>query len=1193
MRKIGRMGRFTNRPINRFDPTSGQFSLSAIKEAAVANVIYNGNGSDGGSLPVDSNNYTSGATVNVAINDSTTAPHEQDDSHGNAENIVTGNLSLTGAVFFYWNTEEDGSGTIYGGGATFTFPNQTTDLTLYAQWGVTTGLTGGGVTTHYAFYYDESLGGPGGIEPARTNAVIAACETDFNWMQTQFAGVDIANAMTLPIPTHVTALGGGAGWGPPLTLKPGNGPASTLRALMVAEVSEMLMLAQNKGWGFQAGVNDEESCGEGLSLFMAVQFQLVNGFSPLFNTGSCDSWLNSSLPASNPASTEFDGTTHYGARKDYVNSTLPFPGNGPGTGCSLLFIYHLYHQLGFSIPAIIAAAPGLDSSGNPIDGQCLRGVYQNLTGDTSDPFPYFAGLLAAAYPPNEVSSIPGPNTDDPWPLGLLSFVGAKNTWGKDEVGDIINKGGTYSDGFYLALDGFSQNIVAGAKPSIPTIAFGGVTTALSTTLPDILYQSSNPKVPQRITFAYDVKFAQPLGAFPTTGETPVAVSSSINVLSTPFPATTEFFFLAGADPYFTNVVSSATGPNNTAVPWLSEDLRVFTATPGAPPASQYQYPVPGGPQFVENSPGGGFDFNGAYTYIQALLQHLNSTYGDPNGTDPFDPNNNIIPQQQTEFTADSSVTPSSSIGGNNYNNYSFGIARVRLKGTQGSSGAATGVKVFFRLWGTQTADTEWDPSYTYLSDDPTGLNPQYPVAPSDNHTIPFFATSAQPNFTDPNDPEFKTGGYTGTGANNLTITIEQGDTQWAYFGSFLNVNDPSVIVNNVAIPNAFPGTHHCLVAEIAYTDAPIETVGTSVPTPESGDQLAQRNLQVTTSDNPGPPSAHRVPQTFDVKPSAPPPTIGPLAGRVDELMIDWGTVPVGSVAQIYWPAVISSEVLKLASWMYGVHPLTAADAHTIKVKTVNGVTFVPIPQGTGPIFAGLFTVDLPQTVRTGQEFDIVVRRISTRPRRFLPNQPPPPPPPQIKRARRKPGGNIDLTAHGAPASLARAEVLPVAAVDDEKLTYERYIVGSFQVKIPVSTREAMLQAEETTLAIFKARLEAMSPTNLWYPVLERYIGQCAGRVDGLGGNAKNIPPSLGGYRPSHHPSKEKIEEFTGKVSEVVFNCQGDFIGFVLEDCCECRSFESCKKDMGELVLRALRERLTLMVVTTRKEHKIVRLVVKG
>ena len=75
---------------------------------------------------------------------------------------------------------------------------------------------------------------------------------------------------------------------------------------------------------------------------------------------------------------------------------------------------------------------------------------------------------------------------------------------------------------------------------------------------------------------------------------------------------------------------------------------------------------------------------------------------------PSQSGSNIIPQQQTEFTADSSVTPFSTIGGNTYNNYSFAIARVRLKGTQ-AAGPATGVRVFFRLWGTQTADTGWDP----------------------------------------------------------------------------------------------------------------------------------------------------------------------------------------------------------------------------------------------------------------------------------------------------------------------------------------------------------------------------------------------------------------------------------------------------------------------------------------------------
>ncbi len=1168
----------------------------------MAHVVYDGNGSDGGQVPVDSNTYASGNPVNVAISDSTTAPHQQDDSNGNPENIVTGNLSRTGAVFLYWSTAANGGGTIHGSGSTFNFPSQPGNLTLYAQWGVTTGLTGGGVTTHYSFFYDETLGGPGGIEPARTNSVIASCEADFNWMQTQFAGVDITKAISLPIPTYVTALGGwSASWWP-LKLNPGTtAPATLVRTAMVMEVVEMFMSAQHKGWGYSAGVGDEESCGEALSQFLTVQFQISigQGASPIFY-GSSDAWLNSSLPASNPASTEFDGTTHYGARTDYVNSTLPFAGNGPGTGGSLLFIYYLSQQLGFAAAGIVGGAPGLDSSNNLIGGSCLRGVYRNLTGDTSDPFLYFASLLAAAFPPDQVAFIPGPNSDNPWPLGTLSFLGGKNTWGHDEINDIIGKGGTYPDGIYLALDGFSQNIVAGAVPSPPTIAFGGVTAAPTATPSTIFYQSSNPKVPQQIVFAFDVKFAKPLGTFPANGETSAAVNSSITVLSKPWPAATEFFFLAGADPYFTNVVQDPADPTQLNVPWLSEDLRVFTATPGASPASQYQYPVSGGPQFIEHSSGvGTFDFNGAYTYIQALLLQLNQSYGDPTKIDPFLPSSNIIPQQQTEFTADSSVTPFSTIGGNNYNNYSFAIARVRLQGSQGSAGAATGVRVFFRLWSTQTADTGWDPTYTYLSKDDSSGNPLWPIAPSDNHTIPFFATSAQPNFTVSNDPEFQTGGFTNTGANNLTITIEQGDSQWSYFGCFLNVNDGAVSVNGIALPNAFPGTHHCLVAQIAYPGAPIQTVGGSVPTPESGGQLAQRNLQVTTTDNPGPPSAHRVPQTFDVKPSTAPLAHGPLAGRPDELMIDWGEVPPGSIARIYWPAVSSAEVIKLASWMYGVHPLTAADAHTIEVKTIKGATFVPIPQGTGAWFAGLFTVDLPLTVATGEEFDIVVRRISKRPLRNPPPPPPPPPPPatpQITVARRTATGG---TVHTRPrGSAAQAGIVPARAVAAVAATpaYERYIVGSFQVKIPVSTREAMLPAEETILAIMKARLEAMPKTDRWYPVLLRYIGQIAGRVDGLGGDANAIPPSLGGYRPTprpvRQPCEENREEFTGKVCEVVFDCFGDFVGFVLDDCCEHRAYENRERQIGDLVLRALKERLTLMVATAGKERRIVRLVAR-
>ena len=68
--------------------------------------------------------------------------------------------------------------------------------------------------------------------------------------------------------------------------------------------------------------------------------------------------------------------------------------------------------------------------------------------------------------------------------------------------------------------------------------------------------------------------------------------------------------------------------------------------------------------------------------------------------------------------------------------------------------------------------------------------------------------------------------------------------------------------------------------------------------PENSDKIAQRNLQITSSGNPSYPLTHRIPQAFDMRPSNPPITgAGLLLNYPDELMIDWGNTPSGSVAQ--------------------------------------------------------------------------------------------------------------------------------------------------------------------------------------------------------------------------------------------------------------------------------------------------------
>ena len=73
---------------------------------------------------------------------------------------------------------------------------------------ITTGLTNGGVTAHYKFSYDQALAAPSGPEPARTNAVIAACEADYNLMHGWFGGGVSVTGMSV----QVTTQSNGAGW---------------------------------------------------------------------------------------------------------------------------------------------------------------------------------------------------------------------------------------------------------------------------------------------------------------------------------------------------------------------------------------------------------------------------------------------------------------------------------------------------------------------------------------------------------------------------------------------------------------------------------------------------------------------------------------------------------------------------------------------------------------------------------------------------------------------------------------------------------------------------------------------------------------------------------------------------------------------------------------------------------------------
>jgi hypothetical protein len=1029
----------------------------------------------------------------------------------------------------------------------------------------TTGLTNSGGSTYYQVQYDDeitSTSAQAAFETFRKN-----CDADFVWMQKYFnnAASPWSGQMQINIVSGNDApAGGGVGacWNStsgPITLYPGvaaNSSSATvdswfLRYLLVSEVVEMFMESTGSDWygGNWSGGGDEGSAGEGLSRFFGTQLLLqVEGASGGYSGFAvANQWMSS-------------------ARSDYVNNVSASDNSiDPVIGCAAIFVYYLYTQLG--CPIQVMTANGAKE---------LSGVYANITGDQNDPFPYFKNLVDIGYP--GTATITGPNLDNPWPIATVSFVGVKSTYGADESKDIIHsQSGLVSNAFTLWIDGLSRASFAGLN--IEVSAFSGSFANLSgvkikpNPVGPQFESGVSQYAPQRIQIPYDVVLSTPfLGHFPSKGTTPFGLSVSLTSGSTTVTASqaaTEIELIAGADPYFTNLDST-----NSNYPYLSQDLRLFTVTPGINAT-----PIPGVPALADS-------VTGAYSYVQAVLNHLNDPvngFTNPSGPDPF---TTVLPTQGDWDQADSSVYPwtfnLANFGIDN--NYSFAIARVRLRGSSGAK--ADNVRVFFRLFATQSNDTDYDPNGTYaFSADSAGL-PGSPKVGAGNTTFPFFATA---NFASQTD-------YTQNGANNQTLTIpDNSDSLWAYYGCFLNLYDQNNTFNNQQIQTYLAGSHHCLVAQIAFDDAPIPT-GVS---PLSWDQLAQRNLQFTASDNPGPASTHRVPQTFDCRPSKgySPALNGVDTVYPDELMIDWGRIPTGSVASLYWPQVLASDVVGLARKFYGATPLSAADAHTIQIPIAGGLSYVPIPTGAGQNFAGLFTVDLPQSsVHTGESFDITVKRVGTKSGPVPPPPPPPPPPIQIQApaAASKTGKSTKAhrATHGEDAKRS-APPAEIEAAEFARTIRWRYVIGTFQVHIPVATGEQILPSEETLLAIMKWRLEQMSPSNRWYPVLIRYIDYIAARIDGLGGDAKSIPPSLSGFLPvPEQPCKAR--EFTGKICEVLFDCHGDFDGFVLDDCCESHLFRSRAEAIGKLALWACQQRMTVSVCEDHGPNRKIRsLVVKG
>ena len=130
----------------------------------------------------------------------------------------------------------------------------------------------------------------------------------------------------------------------------------------------------------------------------------------------------------------------------------------------------------------------------------------------------------------------------------------------------------------------------------------------------------------------------------------------------------------------------------------------------------------------------------------------------------------------------------------------------------------------------------------------------------------------------------------------------------------------------------------------------------------------------------------------------------------------------------------------------------------------------------------------------------------------------------------------------------------------------------------VKLGDAILGRAIRNLAVLRYIQEAIPVTNHWYPVFERYIDQVAGQVKGLGVDPGSIKPSPDDPGiPGRRHGKGDRECFAGKIKEVKFDCFGEFEGFVVENCDECRHFDCREPGIGRIAWLACRQRLWVEV----------------
>jgi hypothetical protein len=560
-------------------------------------------------------------------------------------------------------------------------------------------------------------------------------------------------------------------------------------------------------------------------------------------------------------------------------------------------------------------------------------------------------------------------------------------------------------------------------------------------------------------------------------------------------------------------------------PWLSIDLRVFKTREFA--TEQWGAGIEHG--------GGG---NAPFEYISGLLNEYNNASGQPNH--PFDL---IDPSQEGSRLA------VYGFDANGRHVYNYAVARVRFRAPAGVN--AEDVRLFFRLCTTGWSGLEYDTtrSYRRQGNGPTAV-PLLGIIGGEINTIPCFAAPriVIGSMTTQTDP-----------LNQRTLEGAGNQEVHAYFGCWLDINDP-VFRYPLQPPNDGPfielfpgylrsvqtllrGLHQCLVAELHYTLDPI----LANATPGNSDNLAQRNILLDTSDNPGGFGTHLVHHTFELKPTAftaaaPLPTVAitPKFG----VPVAVGGHDHGQpghdhhVAPVPTPAAPAPDLgqpghdhVDEVEHRHGSRPRPrGSKAHeSAEQGLVAGGAVAPSDVAThatgstsrdpGPDVLMIHWDNLPRDTHASFFFpSFETEALLT-----------------FEALRHGPGNmtrgedhtvNLKVTDVGFIAIPASPRAIPalltlqlppgVAAGQRFRIVMQQVrrrthqIIGTIEFMVTVSTAGVIMPELRRNFSVLKYIGATIPPANRWFPIWQRYLDQLAVRVRAFGEDPDSIKPSSSG-----------------------------------------------------------------------------------